>query len=96
MVNIEIGRYKVYYNEEEKTFDIYEVTGRLVKQCNSITSAKNIMIELNNDDEIFEETRKLNRIREPERTPANSSSRLNTPIARAVRELLGKEQQNDR
>lgn len=59
--SIEIGRYKIYHNG--KKFIIYEVTGKFIANCTSIQQAQAKIKELQ-DDDIFAETVRLNKIKE--------------------------------
>lgn len=72
-----INRYKPFYNKETGLYDIYEVYGRYVVSCTNLKAAYDTIELLENDN--------FNR------TPANRNSILETPIAKKVRELLGKE-----
>ena len=83
---MQIGRYKSYFNEETKLYDIYEVYGKYIVSCTSEIETKNVMIllENNTDKDIIRECNRLNKIQEP----ANRSSVLHTPIANKVRDII--------
>ena len=90
---IEVGRYRIYHDEKKGIFEIYEVIGKKIDSFNNIIDAKNKVEKLNEEDEkIIELNAKadeLNAIKEPR--PANRNSILESPLAKATRELLGKE-----
>lgn len=86
-----MNRYKYYYNKETKAYDIYEVTSRYVTSCPTEKSASETIELLKKHDDILEEMRRLNSIVEPERIPANRNSILETPLAKATREILKRE-----
>lgn len=96
--SIEIGNYKIYYNEIKREFEIYNVYGKKITTCKNFDTAKdyvNLLIDGKDCDvsemEIMEEVKRLNNIVEPQRTPANRSSILHTRLAEETRKLLGKE-----
>ena len=99
---IEVGRYRIYHDEKKGVFEIYEVIGKKIDSFNNIIDAKNKVEKLNEEDEKIIElnakANELNAIKEPERDrrwknimPVNDNFALNSSIAKATRELLGKE-----
>lgn len=86
-----MNRYKYYYNKETKVYDIYEVTSRYVTSSPTEKSANETIKLLKKHDDILEEVRRLNNIVEPEKIPANRNSILESPLAKATREILKRE-----
>ena len=94
---IEIGRYKIYYNEETDKYDIYDVYGRFMVSCTHFDTANQLVGLLRkdasvnkNDADIIDEANRINEIKEPHREPANRSSILNSDIAKMTRDLMSK------
>ena len=95
----EIGRYRSY--EEDGLFKIYSVISEVKSTCTNLKTAEYIATLLKNDDEIFDEARRLNKITEPVRDrswknllPKNDNRKhlvLESPLAKATRELLQKQ-----
>ena len=101
--SIEIGRYKIYYNEKDDIFDIYEVNSKFIGSYKGFDNARAKIKQLNDDDEINSEINRLNNIKEPERDrswkssfPANSNSVLHTPLSQKTKELLERIKQNEK
>ncbi len=97
MANIEIGNYRIEYNLKTGRFDLYKKGVGFVVSCSTPTACRQVVIALNKnegkeeeviDKAILEELKRLNDIEEPR--SANCNSFLNSDLAKATRELLGK------
>lgn len=94
---IEIGNYRIEHNLKTGRFDVYKKGVGFIISCLTPTACRQVVIALNKnegkeeeviDKAITDELKRLNDI--PENRPANSNLRLNSPLAIATRELLGK------
>lgn len=107
MASLEIGNYVIEHNMKTGRFDVYKKGVGFIISCLSPTACRQVIIALNQnegkeeeviDKAILDEIERLNSIKEPIRDrkwknilPANDNSLLNTPLAKATRELLGKQ-----
>ena len=93
--------YNVKENLETGKFDIYKQGVGLIISCTTYIATQQVIAALEKDEQREKEIQKfaseLNNIKEPDRDrsfrtifPANDNSILNSPLARATRELLGK------
>ena len=98
---MEYGNYKLELNFKTGRFDVYKKGVGFIISCLSRNAGEQIIAKLQEDDNTIAELNKkaeeLNAIKEPNRDrsykdimPANDNSRLNSPIAKATREILNK------
>lgn len=98
---MEYGNYKLELNFKTGRFDVYKKGVGFIISCLSRNAGEQIIAKLQEDDNVIAELNKkaeeLNAIKEPNRDrsykdimPANDNSRLNSPIAKATREILNK------
>ena len=98
---MEYGNYKLELNFKTGRFDVYKKGVGFIISCLSRKAGEQIIAKLQEDDNVIAEINKkaeeLNAIKEPNRDrsykdimPANDNSRLNSPIAKATREILNK------
>lgn len=104
MAKIEIGNYTIEQNLKTGRFDLYKKGVGFIISCLSPTACRQVVIALNKnegkeeeviDKAITDELERLNAIKEPirDRTwknmlPANDNSILNTPIAKATKDII--------
>ena len=97
MASLVIGDYTIDHNMKTGRFDIYKKGVGFIISCLTPKACKQVVDALNKnegkpeeviDKAILEEMKRLNAIKEER--PANRNSILESPLAKATRELLGK------
>ena len=68
-------KYKIEYNDKTNKFEIRDMLGVIIATCTNQKAAKDVKALLQKDKDS---------------EPVNDNSILNTPIAKATREILGK------
>lgn len=96
---LEFGNYRIEHNLKTGRFDVYKKGAvGLIISCLTPKACKQVVDALNknegNSEEVIEkaildEVRRLNGIKEPR--PANRNSFLESPLAKATREILKRE-----
>lgn len=98
MASLEIGNYIIEQNLKTGRFDLYKKGVGFIISCLSPTACRQVVIALNKnegkeeeviDEAITNELKRLNAIKEER--PVNRNSILESPIAKATRELLQKQ-----
>ena len=98
MARLEIGNYIIEQNLKTGRFDLYKKGVGFIISCLTPTACRQVVVALNKnegkeedviDEAITNELKRLNTIKEER--PANRNSILESPIAKATRELLQKQ-----